>query len=235
MIAKKLTLLFFIALCSVTITNRVNSQGAIFGVMAGPSLSNQRVNGFPREPFLRYHALVFIESVSEINPNSLYARLGYHIKGSAVNVQRYYDTDNIEHPASSYAMEFHNVSFSVGVKQRRELGQKYFSYGFGVRGDYNVKGEFGYLFAGLEGAQNKITYGVNIDAGIELPISELVSVAIELGFSPDFSDQLFVPPIDTGYTYSDGSHVIVPETKLTNIVFEARAGFRFWHKVVYTD
>lgn len=227
--------IFLFALASMMLTTSAFAQGAVFGFMAGPSLSNQKVNGFQREPFVRYHGLVFLESSSEISPNSLYASLGYHIKGSAVNVLRYYDTDNVEHPGSSYSMEFHNLSLSIGVKQRREFGQKHFSYGFGLRGDYNVKGKFGYLFSGLEGAQNKITYGVDVNGGIELPLSELVSVVLELGISPDLSEQLFVPRQYTGYTYSDGSPVILPETKLTNVVFEARAGFRFWHKVIYTD
>jgi hypothetical protein len=233
----KTPIVVFCILVGMVSSLSIFAQGSVFGIMAGPSLSNQKVNGFPREPFVRYHALVFLESTSEISPNSLYARLGYHIKGSAVNVQRYYDIDNMEHAASSYSMEFHNVSFSIGVKQRKEFGQKHFSYGFGLRGDYNVKTKFGYLFKGLEGAQNRITYGVNVDAGIELPLSELVSVVIELGISPDLSEQMFIPALDTGYTYGDGSgqHLIIPETKLTNVVFEARAGFRFWHKVIYTD
>ncbi|MEO7925519.1 MAG: hypothetical protein ABIR93_02220, partial [Saprospiraceae bacterium] len=205
----------------IAIITTSTAQGSVFGITGGPTLSNQKVNGFQREPFLRYHAQVFIESSSEVSPNSLYATLGYHIKGSAVNVQRYYDTDNMEHPGSSYSMEFHNLSLGIGVKQRREFGQKYFSYGFGVRGDYNVKGKFGYLFSGLEGAQNKITYGVDVTGGIELPLSELVSVIIELGVSPDLSQQMYIPPQDTGYNYEDGSPVILPETKLTNVVFEA--------------
>ncbi|MEP6794287.1 MAG: hypothetical protein ABJB16_08180 [Saprospiraceae bacterium] len=231
----KIKILVLIILAGMAIVSSVVGQGSVFGFMAGPSLSNQKLNGFSKEPFLRYHALVFLESSSEISPNSLYARLGYHIKGSAVNVQRYFDTDNIEHPGSSYAMEFHNLSFSIGVKQRREFGAKHFSYGFGLRGDYNVKAKFGYLFAGLEGAQNKITYGVDVNGGIELPLSELVSVVFELGVSPDLAEQMFIPPQDTGYNYEDGSPVILPETKLTNVVFEARVGLRFWHKVIYTD
>ncbi|MEO6131551.1 MAG: hypothetical protein ABIQ02_06870, partial [Saprospiraceae bacterium] len=63
----------------------------------------------------------------------------------------------------------------------------------------------------------------------------LVSVVIELGVSPDLSQQMYIPRQYTGYNYEDGSPVILPETKLTNVVFEARAGFRFWHKVIYTD
>lgn len=210
------------------------AQGCIFGIMGGPSLSNQSVRGFQREPFLRFHGLMYIESISEINPNALYGRLGYHIKGSAVNIQRFI-IDGIEQEGRSYAMEFHNVSASVGFKQRREFGNLHYHYGFGLRGDYNIKGKFGTLFAGLEGAQNKVTYGVNVDVGIEFPLSDLVSTVIEIGFSPDLGEQMYIPPQNTGFTYADGSPVILPETSLTNIVFEARAGFRFWRKIIYVD
>ncbi|MDQ3015540.1 MAG: hypothetical protein M3R25_02300 [Bacteroidota bacterium] len=213
------------------------AQGPAYIFAGGPSLSTQRFSGFSRDPFLRYHGYVSIESTSEISPNALYARLGYHVKGSAINIQRLYDPVNmIERQATSYAMEFHNLSFSLGIKQRREFGfNKHLHYGFGIRGDYNIKAKFGALFAGLEGAQNKITYGVNVDVGMELPLSELVSVVLEFGISPDFAEQLFIPPQETGYNYPDGSPVILPETKLTNVVIEARAGFRFWNKYIYTD
>lgn len=213
----------------------VTAQGPAYIVALGPSLSNQRVSGFSREPFLRYHGYVSVESTSEINPNALYARLGYHIKGSAVNIRNFYDVDGNQYEGSSYAMEFHNVSFSLGIKQRRELGNKFYHYGFGIRGDYNIKTDFDLLFKGLEGAQNKFTYGVNVDLGLESPLSELISVILEVGISPDFAYQMFIPPQYTGYNYPDGSQVILPETKLTNVVIEARLGFRFWNKIIYTD
>lgn len=210
-------------------------QGPAYVIAAGPALSNQKVSGFSREPFLRYHVVASIESTSDISPNSLYARLGYHIKGSAVNIRSFVDQDNIRREGSSYAMEFQNLSFTLGIKQRRELGNKHYYYGFGIRGDYNVGTNFGLLFKGLEGAQNKFTYGVDVDLGLELPLSELISVIFEIGLSPDFAEQMFIPPQNTGYTYEDGSSVILPETKLTNVVIEARAGFRFWNKIIYTD
>jgi hypothetical protein len=213
----------------------VVAQGYIWGIMGGPTISNQRVNGYQREPFVRYHGFLFMESTSDINPNALYARLGYHIKGSAVNVRSFTDDMGGEHASRSYGMEFHNLSFSVGVKQRRELGNLFYSYGFGIRGDYNLKADYGIFFAGLDGGENKFTYGVNVDVGMEFPLSELISTTIELGFSPDLAPQIYIPQIDTGYNYGDGSPVILPETNLTNIVFEARVGFRFWRKIIYTD
>jgi hypothetical protein len=233
----KFTFRSFLAGCLLTILPASHeAQGYIFGFMGGPTLSNQRVSGFQREPFLRYHGLIYIESTSEINPNALYARLGYHIKGSAVNIHRVYDFSGNELPGRSYSMEFHNASLSLGFKQRREFGKLFYHYAFGIRGDYNVKTEFGALFKGLEGSENKFTYGVNVDVGMEFPLSELASVVVELGFSPDLAQQIFIPPQPTGYTYQhNGEEIILPETNLTNIVFEARVGFRFWRKIIYVD
>lgn len=227
-------LLFCALLFGFSIFHSV-AQGPAYIIAGGPSLSNQRVTGFSREPFLRYHLYGSVESTSEINPNSLYLRLGYHVKGSAVNIRNFYDVDGNEYNGASYAMEFHNASLSIGFKQRRELGNKHYHYGFGIRGDYNLDTRFGLIFQGFEGAQNKFTYGVNVDAGLELPLSELISVVIELGISPDFAEQMFIPQQYTGYNYPNGEPVILPETRLTNIVIEARAGFRFWNKIIYTD
>ena len=72
-------------------------------------------------------------------------------------------------------MEFHNLSMSMGWKQRRPLGDLWYSYGFGVRLDYNLWADYGTFFAGLAGTQNKITYGVDVDVAMEFPLSDLVS------------------------------------------------------------
>src|SRR5688572_27185682 len=127
----------FIFLCLLSIAN-IKAQGPAYIVAGGPTLSNQKVSGFSREPFIRYHGYVSIESTSEISPNSLYARLGYHVKGSAVNAQDFYDDAGNRYEGNSSAMEFNNASFSLGIKQRKEFGNKFYYYGFGVRGDYNL-------------------------------------------------------------------------------------------------
>ena len=235
MIAKHKFIILVVTIL-VSGASTMRSQGTVFGFLAGPTLSTSKLNGFVKEPFVRYHAIAFIESSSEISPNNLYARLGYHIKGSAVNYGYYYDNVGNEYPGGSQSMEFHNISVSLGVKQRQEIGTKHISYGFGIRGDFNLDSKFGVLFSGLDGTQNPFTYGVDVDAGIEFPLSELISVLIEAGVSPDFSDQIFIPTQHTDYYYEDGiTPIIIPETKLVNVVFEVRAGFRFWHKVIYTD
>lgn len=211
------------------------AQGTVYSLLAGPTMSTQTVNGFERDPFFRLHALLRMESTSEISPNAGYISLGYHTKGSAVNTFAYVDTDGNEYDGQSSAMEFHNLSLSIGVKQRKEVGTNFLSYGFGIRGDINLSTDFDPFFQGLEGTENNFTYGLNLDVGWEFPISELVSTTIEVGFYPDLSSQIFIPFQDTGYTYSNGQPITIQESEIRNVVFEARAGFRFWRKVIYTD
>ncbi len=226
--------LFFLFLLFASGT--VKSQGAVFSLMAGPTMSTQTVNGLERDPFFRFHVLAVMESSSDISPNAAFVSLGYHVKGSAVNSSRYYNPNTGgEQPRSSSAMEFHNLSLSVGVKQRQEVGPNFLSYGFGARLDYNLSAKFDPIFIGLAGTQNQFTYGLNIDVGFEFPISELVSTTVEFGFSPDLSAQIFIPFQDTGYQYESGAPITIPESFVKNIIFEARVGFRFWRKVEYID
>ena len=213
----------------------VLAQGTVYSILGGLTMSTQTVNGFEKDPFLRLHAVGYMESSSEISPNALYASLGYHTKGSAVNSPAYIDDVGNEHPQQSNSMEFHNLSLGFGVKQRKEVGANFLSYGFGVRGDFNLSTDFGSLYNGLEGTERNFTYGLDFNVGFEFPMSELVSTTIEIGFSPDLSEQIYIPYQDTNYNYSNGQPVIIQESSIKNIVFEARAGFRFWRKVIYTD
>ena len=213
----------------------VLAQGTVYSILGGLTMSTQTVNGFEKDPFLRLHAVGYMESSSEISPNSLYASLGYHTKGSAVNSPAYIDDVGNEHPQQSNSMEFHNLSLGFGVKQRKEVGANFLSYGFGVRGDFNLSTDFGSLYNGLEGTERNFTYGLDFNVGFEFPMSELISTTIEIGFSPDLSEQIYIPYQDTNYNYSNGQPVIIQESSIKNIVFEARAGFRFWRKVIYTD
>lgn len=218
------------------VTYLAQGQGSVFSIMAGPTMSTQTVNGFSKDPFFRFHLLAVMESSSDISPNAALISLGYHTKGYAINSYGYYNPNTGgESPGSSSAMEFHNLSLSLGIKQRKEVGANFLSYGFGARLDYNLSADFDPVFSGLQGTQNQFTYGINLDIGFEFPISELVSTTIEFGFSPDLSAQIFIPRQDTGYQNVNGDPVIIQESLLKNVVFEARAGFRFWRKIEYID
>lgn len=213
-------------------------QGTIWGIAGGPALSTQKIRGFQRDAFIRYHLMGFLESKSESSPNAIYGRFGYHVKGSAIRAIDYFNPDTgQEYRGEDNAMAFGNLSLGVGVKQRRAVGSSFVSYGFGLRGDYNIAQKFDPLFAGYANSNfiRKFTYGVDLDVGFERPLSELIGMFLEIGFSPDLAEQIFIPSQDTGYNYPNGQPVIIPEVSLTNIVFELRLGFRFWHKVIYTD
>jgi hypothetical protein len=202
---------------------------------AGLSYSDEQITGFARQEFLRPHAIAFIESTSDISPNALYARLGYHVKGAEIQTYTYYDEGGIAQPSEVPTMEFHNLSATIGFKQRRPLGSLWYSYGFGLRLDYNLKADYSKFFMAIDGAENKFTYGVDVDVAMEFPLSEYVSAFIEFGVSPDLNEQIFIPLHNTGWYQYNGVPISVGETKLTHLVYEVRAGFRFWHKVIYTD
>ncbi len=237
MINKQIAHLVYCCIFILSISH-MSAQGTVYTFMAGPTMSTQTVNGFEKDPFIRFHAIAQMESTSEISPNALYARLGYHVKGSAVNSRAYYDPiTGASYSGESQSIEFRNLSATVGAKQRREVGNNFLSYGFGIRGDFNLSTKYDPIFIGLAGTENNFTYGLDIDIGFEFPLSELVSTTIEFGFSPDLGEQIYIPLQDTGYQYPDGSGqtIIIPESSIKNIVFEVRAGFRFWRKVVYID
>lgn len=212
------------------------AQGTVYTILGGLTMSTQTVNGFEKDPFFRFHGMAVMESSSDISPNSLYGSLGYHVKGSAVNSPAYHDpVQGIDQERHSSSIEFHNLSLGTGVKQRREVGPNFLSYGLGVRLDFNLKTDYSSLFAGLEGSENKLTYGLDLTVGFEFPMSELVSTTVEFAFSPDLKEQIYIPYQDTGYNYDDGTPVIIQESYITNVILEARVGFRFWRKVIYTD
>jgi len=222
-----------LVVCSISL---VRAQGSIYSFMGGLTYSNQEKTQYQNEPFLRFHAVASVESTSDISPNAMYFRLGYHVKGSSLKFGAYYDNSNVQHPAQTQSIEFHNLSGGVGWKQRRPLGSLWYSYGFGVRVDYNLFTDYSEIFEILKGAENNFTYGVDVNVAMEFPLSEFVSATIEFGVSPDLSQQLFVPPLDSGYNYGGaGGDIFLPETELKNLVYEIRAGFRFWRKVIYTD
>jgi len=127
---------------------------------------------------------------------------------------------------------YHEVGSSVR-KLFRDRGYLY--YGFGLRGEFNL-GMYstGYL-QGYDGFQNRLTYGIIVNTGLELPFGEFVSGIVELSIGPDFSKQINIGPIDTGYNNSNGSTIILGATEVTNIFVELSVGMRFLHKITYID
>lgn len=225
------TLLFLLFL----VAGNSEAQSYVFGLKGGPSLASQKWNsGDVGQPMLAYHGALFMESYSDENRSSIFAQIGYHTRGTSFRSRRFVSQNGQEVPSRTYNSKHYNVGLGLGVKQKIILGPEGARgfYGFGGRVEYNLKNEL--RFQGLAGSVNKITYGLIINGGFEMPFSEYVGGFIELSFNPDVGRQIFVQRqewIDVEL----GRAVLLPEQNVVNLTFELSVGIRFLHKIIYTD
>jgi hypothetical protein len=227
-------ILFFLTVLFVADSE---AQSYAFGLKLGPTIGIQQWNGFSgRDPLFKYHGDLFIESASDEDKFSLYAELGYHIKGSSLRTNAYYNPhigQNIEARTSS--LQFKNAALEVGAKQKFDFGLASKAYyGFGLRAEYNIDVDLDGFFRIYEGLENKFVYGVTVSAGMEIPFSPFVSGIIEASVSPDLSKQIYILPQKTGFTNASGE-IITPEQSVVNTVFEISFGIRFLHEITYID
>jgi hypothetical protein len=241
-------LTFFLTILSIYIG--AAQGGFAFGFKGGPSAGFQRWNNYDRDPLYKYHGAAFVESLSEEGPYSVFAQLGYHVKGSAIRFQRTViqtQTGFQSVPGGRIGFQFNNVSLLLGGKQKKSFNESNLSYyyQFGVRGDYTINtnllsgqdpsASYYYPIYPIKENVQKFNYGATIGGGIEFPFSELIGGMIELNIHPDFSNQYFSPPIQnlrdpyTGQSYSSG------EQRVFNIVAELSLGIRLINKVIYDE
>jgi len=215
-------------------------SGFFFGPKIGPTVGFQQWNGFERRPMFNYHAAMFIESIDPDFKGAFYGQLGYHSRGSGINV------------ASSFANPFgesfifRNISFGFGVKKRiltKTLTTPY--YFVGLRGEYNISNNLAevaerylqtqaiFLFPPPEFV-NSFTYGLTFGGGIEFLGSELIQPAVEVSISPDVSNQYQSP----GFTATNpvtNQPTTIAERNIKNVSMEISLVIRFMRKVVYID
>ena len=104
----------FFCFCFSFVLQAQNEEvsGFYFGPKVGPSVGFQQWNGFERRPMFNYHAAIFMESIDADFKGAFYGQLGYHSRGSGINV------------ASSFANPFgesfifRNLSLGIGIKKR---------------------------------------------------------------------------------------------------------------------
>ncbi len=227
-----------IILCAFIIVCDVAGQSFAFGIKGGPSAGMQKWNGFGgRDPLFRYHGIAFIESHSSVSYSSVFAQVGYHIRGSALRIRAYYDPvfgRNIE--AHTTNIQFKNIALTAGAKRRHDLGSGKAYYAFGFRGEYTVDTEMTGFFSIYEGLENKIVFGAYFSGGFEIPLGRFVSGVIEASVSPDFSKQIFLPPQRTGFTDAfTGQEIILQEQNISNVSLEISVGLRFLRVITYYD
>ena len=210
-------------------------QGTIYAVKGGLTAGTQRWNNYNRANLMKYHLAASIETWEEENRVALLAQLGYHVKGSALRSQRTISSiTGDEIPGRRHEFQFHNISLMLGAKQKFEIfNDSRLYYLVGVRGDYNFKTEFDRNFNFNIGKEeiNKFTFGITVGGGLEIPISYYTGMFIQLSVSPDFTNQIYIPPHKNFWD----PNRMNPEQKVLNIAIELSVGMRFLHEVVYVN
>ncbi|MEN0048406.1 MAG: hypothetical protein AAF806_15190 [Bacteroidota bacterium] len=222
-------------------------QGFIFGIKGGPSIGIQNWGGFDRDPLIKYHGILYVESIAEDNSFSLFAQGGYHIRGSALRNQfaiSIGSNDLFRLPTREF--QFRNASVAVGVKQKYQMrGLLKSYYMVGVRGDYTINTnlqqyeainlQFGTLFYPLDAFVQKWNVGALLGGGFEFPFSELIGSSIELTINPDFTFAYRQPQLNGVYNPFTGNNQTISERLIRNVTVELTFGMRFLRKVVYVD
>ncbi len=222
------------------------AQSRAYSVKGGLTVGTQKWEGSDRDPLFSYHGAASIESVPEDNSFSLFAQLGYHVKGSAWR-NTFFTNQSGSISISSQKFKYQNVSLILGFKRNfLEKANSNLYYIFGVRGDYTVGtnldeykqiNEFNnapiYPF---DEAVRKWNYGATVGAGMEIPLSDYVGGIIEISLHPDFSDQ-YRQPAYSVTVLQNGANVTRSsgEQKIRNLTLEISVGFRFLHKIEYID
>lgn len=228
-----------------------NESGSFFGVRGGLSIGSQNWSGFEMQPLLAFHGDVFIESLPEDGRFSLWASLGYHIRGSRIQWRNALGVNNNLFRIPGESFQFRNASLAVGGKQvfkYTKIADIY--YTIGLRLDYTIStnlGEFNdpqnisaQAFGGFYPIDsyafiNRINYGLVFGGGFDIPLSDKVGATLQVTVNPDFSLQYDQPPIDDVLSPFVGRNISLPQRRIRNLTLEVSAGFRFLRKVEYID
>ncbi len=244
-------LLFTLALLFACIIT--DAQSYAIGVKGGLTVGFQQWdNSFQRDPLYRYHGILSVESADEEEPFSIFAQLGYHVKGSAIRTfaTTFRSTSGalVDVPSRETPFEFRNVSLTLGGKQKFPFGAAQAYYLLGIRGDYTVstqlrpdniddESQYAILYP-LDEFVQKWNYGVTVGGGLEFGISEFVSTLVELTVNPDFSRQYLqpeIPNVANPNPNGTNSLITIRERQIVNTTIELTLGFRFLRKIEYID
>jgi hypothetical protein len=211
------------------------AQSYAFGLKGGPTIGLQRWNNYQgNDPLIAYHLVSFIETAQEEESGSIFAELGYHVKGRTVHFNSSVNPlTGGTYEARNFQLRFNNLSLSAGARKKFSVGSSLAYYSLAIRGEYNLSADLE-IYEGFRPGINKVLYGITLGGGFEFPFSELVGGILDLRFSPDLSRQIFIPPYEFDNPFT-GRVDRFTEQSIKNIAFEISLGFRFLHKIIYAD
>lgn len=249
----KFTAFAVFAILTAQITS-ISAQSTAYVFGGGLSVGTQRWgNSFDRQALFAWHGTLGIESVNnEDDRASLFAQVGYHVKGSAV---RFWNIrTGGDYFRSSEQFKFNNISLILGAKMKKPLGSgqaRYFYFG-GIRGDYTVStnldelaeknqlssNPYAYAIYPFEGFVRKVVGGVSVGGGLQLPLTELIGAEFKLSLHPDFTYQYNQPPLPNVIVYDPtrpGQNITIEQRQIRNTTLELSVCLRLLRKVVYEE
>jgi len=229
----------------------VDWGGYLFGLKGGLSLGQQDWSGLETEFLLGYHGALFLESIPASGRFSLYAQLGYHLRGSRISRRRgiTFGGSQVTLPADDF--RFQNVSLGLGAKSvfsYARFADLY--YVLGLRAEYNLntnlseydqlEGSFGLSFRANYPIDsptfiNQFTYGATFGAGALIPISDKIGGFVEITAHPDLNFQYNQGPIPNVIDPFGAGNRTIPERQIRNFTIELSVGIRFLRKWTYVD
>ncbi len=213
------------------------AQSFWFGPKVGTSMSFQKWNDFNPNPLLALSADFIIESYSEESPSSLYAQIGYHVRGSSLRAFTWRGES-----IGTQGFKFRNAVLELGGKRSIPTqGSIIPYYNLGVRIEYtfstNLKdyNRYGSPFYPNDVFVRDFVYGATIGGGFEWAnYSDLFRPYVEVVFCPDFGNQYYQGPIPNVIDQF-GQTINLNERAIRNLSLEIRVGIKFLRKVEYID
>lgn len=226
------------------------AQSTAYVFNVGPTLGTQKWdNSLNRQILFAWHAALSVESVNnESDKSSLFAQLGYHVKGSANRYQFFNSQGGFR--AQTEQFKFNNICLLIGAKQKFSFGpsgrSKYYYFG-GIRGNYTVSNNLRQLkernpqlvqygIYPFEGGVRKWSGGLSVGGGIQFDFAELIGGQLQLSVNPDVTNQYFQGPIPNVIDpYGSGQTFTIPERRIRNTTLEISLGLRLLRKVEFVE
>lgn len=213
-------------------SNKGTTQSMYFGVKGGATVAFQQWNGYQKSnPLLALHIMGHLESYGQ--GSAFFLNGGLNPKGRGLRFNDYVSPISGNVIRGGYSrIVFKNAELVAGVKKYYDLNEHFdWFYSFGIRGSYTYGTEFGEINYLNTNGIRKWNYGVSAGGGIRLIANEFVRPLLHITFSPDLSQQVYIPPQELATPAGD--RYSLPEQEIRNISLEIGITLQFLRKVVY--
>lgn len=228
----RILLAYSVLLIVVFLPNRSAGQSMYFGVKGGPVVAFQKWNGYQEtKPLLALHLMGHIESYGD--ESVFFLNAGINPKGRGLRYNDYVSPITGRVVRGGYSrIIFKNAEVGTGIKRYYEWTDDIeFFYSFGLRLSYTYGSEFGNIRYINTNAIRKWNYGVSVGGGFRLKSNEFFRPLLHISFSPDLSQQVYVPQQEL--QTPAGDRFTMPEQGIKNTSMEIGVTLQFLRKVIY--